>query len=135
MDSATKVQGLLSENIEITEFRKLQQDELLATLYTYHSYLVGLVIVSNYVSAHLARSVSCLNNILTASDSPSTSTDSSPPPKTVTSDPVKGKRTFSRFWEFWKPVNLISDGKTVDDIDDMNISAAFEAKEETDIFI
>ena len=34
----TKAQELHSENIKISEFTMLQQDELLATLYSYHSY-------------------------------------------------------------------------------------------------
>ena len=53
----------------------------------------------------------------------------------MASAPVKGKGTFSRFSEFWNPINPVSDGKKDGDIDDKIISVAFEAKEETDTLI
>ena len=88
------------------------------------------MIVSNYVSSHLARSVNFFNNTQPASASPPIATLSSQPLEKVASAPVKGKGTFSKFWELWKPLNTISDGKKVDDMDDKKLSEAFEAKEE-----
>ena len=66
-----------------------------------------------------------------ASDSPSISTGSSQcqSPDTVIFYPGKGKDkgTFSRFWQFLKHINFISDGKNVDNINNKIISVVFEA--------
>ena len=115
--------------INTNEFLKLQEDELLATLYNYQVYTVGLVIVSNFMSAKLSQIMTLLQTLQSSSDTPFISTSFSPTPETVPADLDPPVGTCSKLWNHLKPFNFISDGKKVDQMDKVKTSVAIEATE------
>ena len=117
---------------KLSVFRKIQEEELLISLYNYQTYLVGLVIVCQYISRQLNEPVKFLQ-AFQSQLSPTISLDQTLVPGKVTSSSSQGKDKgpFSRVWEAWNPLGFICAGKKVGEFADLEVSVAFEVKEDT----
>ena len=116
-----------THDMKIIQFKKLQEEELLTTLHMYQSYIVGLVIVSSYMSAQLSKSITLLHTL----HSPSNPAFLQPKltPHTVNVTTEAPKSTCGKVWSKLKPFTLISEGKKVHKFDEVKASVAVEATE------
>ena len=119
-DNKDTLAGATKDTLD-DNFIRLQEDKLLATLYSYQVHLVGLVIVCCHTTSQLEKTVNFLHSF-TAPPDPPPPTRPSIASSTATSAPVQGDNNW--FWDSW--LSGIRKGKRVSDL----VEVANEAMEE-----